>query len=58
MAHFLATNWIWILLIGGTLSTNWRGINASNQLDLLVAGHRFVDGRLQLAQPSLEEAAA
>ena len=40
------------------LSTNWRGINAPNQLDLLLAGHRFVDGRLHLDQPSLEETAA
>ncbi len=40
------------------LSTNWRGINAPNQLYLLLAGYRFVDGQLQLAQPSPEEAAA
>ena len=40
------------------LSTNWRGINAPNQLDLLLAGHRFVDGRLHLDKPSLEESAA
>ncbi|MDA8330774.1 MAG: hypothetical protein M0027_06125 [Candidatus Dormibacteraeota bacterium] len=40
------------------LSPNWRGINAPNQLDLLLAGHRFVDGRLQLTQPSLEETTA
>jgi hypothetical protein len=40
------------------LSTNWRGINAPNQLDLRLAGDRFVDGRLQLAQPSKEKAAA
>jgi transposase-like protein len=40
------------------LSTNWRGINAPNQLTLLLAGHRFVDGHLQLAQPSSEETAA
>ena len=39
------------------LSTNWRGINAPNQLYLLLAGYRFVDGQLQLAQPSPEEAA-
>jgi transposase-like protein len=40
------------------LSTNWRGINAPNQLYLLLAGYRFVDGQLQLAQPSSEQAAA
>jgi len=40
------------------LSTNWRGINAPNQLHLLLAGYRFVDGQLQLSQPSPEEAAA
>ena len=40
------------------LSTNWRAINAPNQLDLLLAGHHFVDGRLRLPHPSLEEAAA
>ena len=40
------------------LSTNWRGINAPNQLDLLLAGHHFVDGRLRLPDPSLEETAA
>jgi transposase-like protein len=40
------------------LSTNWRGINAPNQLTLLLAGYRFVDGQLQLAQPSLEKTAA
>ena len=40
------------------LSTNWRAINAPNQLDLLLAGHHFVDGRLRLPDPSLEETAA
>jgi putative transposase len=40
------------------LSTNWRGINAPNQLYLLLAGYRFVDGQLQLAQPAPEQAAA
>ena len=39
------------------LSTNWRGINAPNQLYQLLAGYRFVDGQLQLAQPSPEQAA-
>jgi putative transposase len=30
------------------LSLNWRGINAPNQLKLLLAGHRFQDGQLLL----------
>jgi transposase-like protein len=30
------------------LSTNWRGINAPNQLRLLLAGRRFQDGKLVL----------
>lgn len=30
------------------LSLNWRGINAPNQLHLLLAGHHFRDGRLVL----------
>jgi hypothetical protein len=30
------------------LSLNWRGINAPNQLRLLLAGHDFHDGRLEL----------
>jgi putative transposase len=33
------------------LSLNWRAINAPNQLQLLLQGHRFVNGRLQLANP-------
>src|SRR5262249_23716426 len=33
------------------LSLNWRGINAPNQLRLLLAGHQFRDGRLVLEQP-------
>ena len=40
------------------LSTNWRTINAPNQLTLLLAGHRFVDGRLHLVQPTQEDQAA
>jgi len=40
------------------LSTNWRGINAPNQLHLLLAGYPVVDGQRQLSQPSPEEAAA
>ncbi len=39
------------------LSTNWRAINGRNQLSLLLAGERFVDGRLQ-RQPTQEGAAA
>lgn len=30
------------------LSLNWRGINAPNQLKLLLAGHQFQDGQLRL----------
>jgi putative transposase len=30
------------------LSLNWRGINAPNQLQLLLAGHQFRDGQLVL----------
>ena len=30
------------------LSLNWRGINAPNQLKLLLAGHHFQDGQLLL----------
>lgn len=40
------------------LSTNWRSINAPNQLTLLLAGQRFVDGKLQLAQRTDEKVAA
>jgi len=42
------------------LSTNWRSINAPNQLELLLAGHRYVDGKLQMAQlvPTATDAAA
>ncbi len=40
------------------LSTNWRAINAPNQLQLLLAGQRFADGRLQLPPTSQEETAA
>ena len=40
------------------LSTNWRSINAPNQLDLLLAGHRFVDGKLHLDQTTQEGVAA
>lgn len=41
------------------LSTNWRSINAPNQLRLLLQGHRFVDGRLVLedTEPSSPQAA-
>jgi len=40
------------------LGTNWRRINAPNQLDLLLDGHRFLDGKLRLDQPATEEIAA
>jgi putative transposase len=40
------------------LSTSWRSVNAPNQLALLLAGHDFVDGKLQLGQPTTEETAA
>ena len=30
------------------LSLNWRGLNAANQLKLLLAGHQFQDGQLLL----------
>jgi hypothetical protein len=30
------------------LSLNWRGLNAPNQLRLLLAGHQFRDGQLVL----------
>ena len=32
------------------LSLNWRGINAPNQLRLLLAGHQFQDGQLVLKE--------
>ncbi len=40
------------------LSTNWRSINAPNQLTLLLAGHRFLDGKLRLEPSSPQENAA
>ncbi len=40
------------------LGTNWRRINAPNQLALLLAGHRFADGKLHVDQPVTEEVAA
>ena len=40
------------------LSTNWRSINAPNQLTLLLAGHRFIDGKLRVDQPTQEVIAA
>src|ERR1700682_1594346 len=39
------------------LSLSWRGINAPNQLRLLLAGHQFQDGHLVLAD-ALRVAAA
>ncbi|HYW89442.1 MAG TPA: hypothetical protein VFB50_16840 [Chloroflexota bacterium] len=32
------------------LSLNWRAINAPNQLRLLLAGHDFRDGQLEIEQ--------
>jgi putative transposase len=41
------------------LSLNWRAINAPNQLLLLLQGHRFVNGRIQLPDsPGKEDIAA
>ena len=40
------------------LSLNWRSINAPNQLQLLLTGHRFVDGKLHLDQATPEDVAA
>lgn len=37
------------------LSLNWRAINAPNQLVLLLQGHRFVNGRIQLHESSAKE---
>jgi len=34
------------------LSLNWRAINAPNQLQLLIAGHRFHDGKLVIDAPT------
>jgi len=39
------------------LSLNWRAINAPNQLELLLAGHRYVDGKLDLADATIEQQA-
>lgn len=39
------------------LGTNWRRINAPNQLDLLLTGHSFVNGKLHIGPPSTEVAA-
>jgi hypothetical protein len=40
------------------LSLNWRSINGPNQLTLLLAGERFVDGKLHRDQPTNMEGAA
>jgi transposase-like protein len=40
------------------LSMTWRAINAPNQIALLLADHRFVDGKLHLDQRSPEDVAA
>ena len=39
------------------LSLNWRGINAPNQLRLLLTGHQFRDGQLVLEEtPTVAQA--
>ncbi len=38
------------------LSLNWRAINAPNQLTLLLAGRRYVDGKLVLADATEQRA--
>ena len=40
------------------LALNWRQINGRNQLTLLLAGERFVDGCLQRSQPITKEGTA
>jgi len=40
------------------LSLNWRGINAPNQLRLLLAGHEFQDGQLVLEHTRAADLAA
>jgi transposase-like protein len=40
------------------LSTNWRGINGRNQIELLLAGETFVNGKLKRAAQSLQEGTA
>jgi transposase-like protein len=40
------------------LSMNWRALNGPNQIALLIAGERFVDGKLQRAPSTTEDAAA
>jgi transposase-like protein len=40
------------------LSLNWRAINGPNQLNLLLAGEHFVDGKLNREQPANMEGAA
>lgn len=42
----------------GRLRLDWRSINAPNQLQLLLTGHRFVDGKLTLDQVTKEDIAA
>ncbi len=37
------------------LSLNWRAINAPNQLTLLLAGHRYLDGKLIVADAAATE---
>ena len=44
-AHFL----VWKVIMW--LSLNWWGINAPNQLQLLLAGHAFTNGKLNIPNP-------
>ncbi len=37
------------------LSMNWRCLDGPNQLKLLLMGHRFVNGKLQLAHTTEED---
>jgi len=40
------------------LGTNWRPLNGRNQLGLLLAGERFIDGRLARTQRATTEGTA
>ena len=40
------------------LGLNWRSINAPNQLQLLLEGHRFRDGKLVIDPPLSRSAEA
>ncbi len=40
------------------LSTNWHPINGINQLELLVSGHHYIDGKLRINHTTQEGVAA